>query len=203
MSSGKKKMEYVVRGFDASSKFSRPTGVMSDLETFTEQVVKRQHEAIAVMLLDDVMKESSASFVKENLSGSLYEKVIGRSEDISATDNFHVIDLEIFLDTTDKIVVRNLKSDIRECLIHWAEKSRIKGCRGFRSHAIRTPKYVYEDNGTYVKTQVILSNAIFYADDIVDIMPRTDTHILNDVLLLQKKLSSVLPVIVNVDSFGI
>lgn len=58
-----------------------------------------------------------------------------------------------------------------EAFTRWAEKSRVRGSRGWRVSAVRTPLFEKNDNGDgyLLKTQVLLSNAIFYDQDTVKV----------------------------------
>lgn len=162
---------FVVRGFDAEAEcFQQPTGVIEDKSTFKEVVVKTQPEAIV------------AIFTDSEISGMVVPA--GEPKDV-----LHVVDLNIALSITDKLEVRAVKTELREIIKRWAEKSRVKNRRGFRASAIRTPEFVYHSNGTNVKTQVILSNTIIYSDSKLDDKPQTQTTVLADLANLEKQLS--------------
>ena len=185
----KKKMNYVVRGINVMNEsFDRPTGVMVDKNYFAEKVVDKQFQALSVLFGDPNIMTMSVPYASEAGFNVCNQDVAS----FDHTQMVNVIDLNIVLYTGRKDDVRQLKSIIRETLLHWAEKSRVKNRRGFRSNAIRTPVYEYNASSTSVRTQIILSNAIYYAADVVDIASQDYNSISADLALLHKKLKSEL-----------
>lgn len=186
----KSERNFVVRGFNYSAEhFSTPEGKIADKKTFKEVVVNTQAEAITVMLSDSIIKSMS---VPEVMANAAELKVDGRHATAVLDPNniINVNDLKIVLNSADKQTVRNVKSVLREVLKSWAEKSRVKGRRGFRTSAIRTPIFEYNDISSFVKVQVILSNAIAYSDYKVDVNPQNNFNdIKADLELLKKELA--------------
>jgi hypothetical protein len=166
--SKKSEKTYVIRGFDVFENFGQPTGTIEDKDTFQEVVVKTQAEAIVTILTDPVICS-----------------MVIASQD--PKDVLHITDLNIVLNLTDKLEVRAVKTTLRDIFCLWAEKSRVKNRRGFRASAIRTPEFVYNQYGTNVKVQVILSNAIIYSDTLAETLDESD--ILSDLKLLKKELT--------------
>jgi len=185
MSTKRQKRTFVVRGFNADNEyFPQPTGMIEDKTSFKEVTVDTQAQAVSLMLLDADLK---------TLAAPDDEHFNCAATDAQAAVT--VLDLKIELGTADKEEVREMKTDLREVLKRWAEKSRVKNRRGFRANAIRTPvfEYDYYRDVTTMRTQVILGNAIVYNNG-----PRhgtavvgapTPTMIDNDVKLLSTELT--------------
>ena len=185
---------YLVRGFNFAIEpnFNSPVGVIEDKDTFKELVVNTQAEAIITMLADNDIATMSIRSICDREDPII---IVGEDVAADALTALQVIDLKITLSLTDKLEVRAIKSDLREILKHWAEKSRVKNRRGFRSSAIKTPTFEYGPSETVVKVQVILSSAIIYSSTTVDVTPQTD--VVADVALLEKRLFQKLGSIVN------
>jgi hypothetical protein len=187
---------YTVRGFDVNSVsdiFSKPTGTIDQFSSFTETVVRNQFEAIALMLT--AYRSMSAYDLKKAPSINCTASVnTGQVPSDEANQQIFVIDFSIVLKTNNKTSVKLLKPKIMSTLKTWAEKSRVKGLRGWRISAIKTPTYEYcnDTSETIVRTQVILSNAIIYSNmgnyqvD-CDISPRGH-EILDDLAKFKKQL---------------
>jgi len=187
-----------VRGFNLLDEdfFDNPTGLIEDKTTFEEIIIKTQAEAIITMLSEKSISTMSVSSILTVYNTDLTDLNIKGFCDVNAMDPkemIHVIDLYVFLNTTDKQEVRAIKSDLREVIKRWAEKSRVKNLRGFRASAIRTPVFEYGTYETVMKVQVILSNAIIYNNYNVDIIPREESEIKEDLKLLRKELFKKLP----------
>lgn len=189
MSSKKAERTFVVRGYDAMNElFDNPVGVIEDKSTFKEVVANTQAEAIICMLTDDVI----GTMTPLNLINFADFTLVGQDDFIDsggAKDVLQIIDLKITLGLTDKLEVRATKSALREVIKRWAEKSRSKGRRGFRASAIKTPVFEYAVDETYVRVQVILSNAVLYSDSNGDVAPNSYVSMVDDLALLRKELS--------------
>jgi len=194
--SKKPEKTYIVRGFNFLDEdfFNNPSGVIEDKSTFNEIVVKTQAEAITTMLCEEDISTMSVSSILTVYNDDL--NIEGFS-DVNVRDPkemIHVVDLYVFINTSNKQEVRLIKSDLREVIKHWSEKSRVKNLRGFRASAIRTPVFEYGIFETVMKVQVILSNAIVYNNHNVDIKPREFFDIIADLKLLKKELTKRLPI---------
>jgi hypothetical protein len=184
--SKKQKRVYVVRGFNLEMEsFSAPTGLIEDKGSFKEVTVDSQAVAVATLLTDSTFRTLSIPAVINNddVNSVGYSMAAEEPKNVIS-----VLDVEIILRTDNKSEVRGLKSDLREVLKRWAEKSRVKTRRGFRANAIYTPVFKYEGGETLVRTQVILSNAVVYSDTTVDVSAHTAAHAQADVALLSKEL---------------
>lgn len=158
MSSSKK--PFVVRGFDVTAENTFDyTGVMSKFPSFKEIVVDRQHDAIVEMLTNSTLHTMST----RNLIMTQQGQFPHAADD---TKELSVIDLKFITSLPSVDAFRPYRTGFREVLKTWAEKSRVSGRRGWRLNAIKTPtvEYVLSEHAVIVRTQVILSTAIFYND---------------------------------------
>lgn len=156
------KKPYVVRGFNVTEeqKFDC-TGVITKMDTFTEVTVDTQHEAVVEMLTNSNLATMSARKVSSTSSAAVPDGI----------RELYVIDLTVV--TTDQRAkdLRQCRTPIREALKTWAEKCRIRGTRGWRVNAIKTPTFEFDkkEGSVVIRTQVVLGTAIFYNDDAVKI----------------------------------
>lgn len=179
---------FIVRGVDMdTADFFQPTGVIEDIPNgnFKEVVVKTASEAIITMLTDSIIGTMST---KQLIDCQVISLDGNSTASFEPGNILSAVDITIMLDTIDKLEVRALKTGIRETVKHWAEKSRVKNRRGFRSSAIRTPTFEYLLSITKVKFQVILSNAIVYSNTNADISVVEQAFVSEDMALLRKQL---------------
>jgi hypothetical protein len=195
----KQERTYLIRGFDHNNvnMFLNPEGLIEDKPTFKEAVVKTQADALLTMVFDSTFKTMTVPSILDHADSIDIKGTEGLSTTSDYVESninslFSIIDIDIVLLSSDKIEIKNVKSELREIIKRWAEKSRIKGKRGFRLSAIKTPIFDYRNGTTIVRTQVILSNAIIYNLYNTDINP---INVNFDIGLLTKKLSK------NIDIF--
>lgn len=166
---------FVIRGFDFLSEIiTQPTGLIEHLDTFEEHVEKTKEAAIIKMLSISYLSDSIV--FNENVE-----------------DTLHLINFKISIDSIDKLEIKDMKSEIREIMMRWSEKSRIKNLRGFRVSAIRTPTYIYNIDNTTINFEVILSNTIIYSYSKFNADSRSDEHINSDLMNLKKMLKKRIP----------
>ena len=175
MSSSKQKRSFIIRGFDAEREsFNAPTGVIENMGSFQETVV-------------DITDQSAVAGYVRAVNAMTTDPVFVT---MNSTEKIHAIDLKIEISDTDKLDVRALKTPIREILKRWAEKSRVKGVRGFRLSAIRTPKYDYKNDCTVIRTQVLLADTVIYSDNSINYNSTAVAgYVLADINLLFKELN--------------
>lgn len=199
---------FIVRGFNpCTADFLKPTGVIENVPNFVEKTVRQQFEAITVMLQG--FKNMSSFSVQEGVDeGRLQSYYAQGSSDPFATEPVHAIftvDIDVTLDFSGESIdekrrlVKMLKPDIMETFKRWAEKSRVKNLRGWRASAVKTPivEYDHENDLCHVRTQIITSNAIFYASPAngeveCNIASRDNSQIHADLANLRRKLTKVL-----------
>mgnify|MGYP003576455565 CR=1 FL=1 len=138
---------YIVRGFDVTAAPFTCLGKMQDLDTFTELVVNTQADAVVEMLTHSKIGTMST---RKNYDGDVSELTI--------------IDFRFNTTLSSGDEFRKYRTSFQDVLKTWAEKSRVQGMRGWRANAIKTPTAEVENGSVVVRTQVILSNAVFYND---------------------------------------
>jgi len=186
----KKLKPYIVRGFNLtkeSSGYFDCTGEITKFASFTEIVVNTQADAIVEMLTNSALKTMSTRM--------MIEKDVTRHLSPDQIDELYVIDVKFLTDANSVSGLRQYRTAVRSTLKTWAEKSRVKGRRGWRASAIKTPTYEYDSSTTSVviRTQFILSNAITYSnsDSIVN-MSHNWTEEVDDLTNLKKGMEKAL-----------
>lgn len=162
---------FVVRGLDLNN---TPTfdclGRMVDIQSFHEVTVDRQHDAVAEMLTNSLIGTMSA----RKLLNRLDAQQVPGSASLPPADNVkevYVIDLIIVTTAQSVNDLRPYRSNIRDVIKTWAEKSRVKGRRGWRANALKTASFEYDKTlgCVVIRTQVVLSTAIFYNHDLATV----------------------------------
>lgn len=160
----KSRKSFVIRGFNVESagKFNC-IGKMSDLTSFNEVIADKQHDAVAIMLTNP----SISSLGSYNLMNRKDIQVTPGKNPVDEIKQVYVVDLTIVTTASNVNELRPYRSAIREVIKTWAEKSRVKNRRGWRSSAIKTPTFEIDKSlgSVVIKTQIILSTAIFYDYD--------------------------------------
>lgn len=160
---------YTVRGFKPFSETTfNAFGVLEQFQTFEEKKVEKQHEAL-VELLTGPLGISARTLT--NVTGIGPKNIVDIRQDKAVpADEVIVINLTLECSILNKDQLKDIRPMMVEAFTRWAEKSRVRGSRGWRVSAVRTPAFEKSDTGGYLlKTQVLLSNAIFYDQDTVKI----------------------------------
>jgi hypothetical protein len=193
-----KPREYVVRTFSPSTEgVFDSTGVMSKLNTYKEATVAKQYAAIASLVRGDHSVEEVRHYASQANKHVAPNFQLNDQDSLLALANSNLLGLEVisFAISTDLInkseVVKHGK-EIRQIVQTWAEKSRVKGVRGFRANAIKSPYFeMNKDQGTYdLKFEAILSTAIFYNQNQATIV--TLNNFLADIALFKKRLEKTI-----------
>lgn len=161
---------YTIRGFKPLSEQSfNAMGVLEQFSTFETKTVEKQHEVLVEMLTGPL---AISARTLSNVSGSVTLKnvVDGRTDKTNPVDEVIILNLTLECNL-NKDQLRDFRPLFVEGFTRWAEKSRVRGSRGWRVSAVRNPTFEKSDNaGNYLlKTQVLLSNAVFYDQDTVKI----------------------------------
>lgn len=109
------------------------------------------------------------------------------------TGSAYSVNLSIDVDTGSARNLRSSKSEIRETLKRWAEKSRVKNIRGFRASAIKTPTYALENGSVVIRTSVIFSPVIWYNKRQAKTVRVDHAYMQADVGSLARELAKVVP----------
>ena len=161
---------FTIRGFKPfSEKTFDATGVLEKFTTFETKTVEKQHEAI-VELLTGPLGISARTLTNVSASIGLKNLVDARADQTVPVEEVIVINLTLACDV-NKDQLRDIRPLVVESFTRWAEKSRVRGSRGWRVSAIRTPVFEKDDSGIgyNLKVQILLSNAIFYDQDTVKV----------------------------------
>lgn len=164
------KSHYTIRGFKPFSEQTFNTlGVMEQFTTFETKTVEKQHEVLVEMLTGPL---GISARTLSNVSNGIMKNVV----DVRADKTVPIDEVIIINITLDCDVGKDDLKDIRpvmvESFMRWAEKSRVRGSRGWRVSAVRNPTFEknLSNGGPYLmKAQVLLSNAIFYDQDTVKV----------------------------------
>jgi hypothetical protein len=148
----KSKKPFVVRGFDVTTEgySTKVNGnaaafdckdAMTKFGSFTEVVVDKQHDAVVEMATHSVLSTMSARHLVDS---AVPAHIIQTKSAADAVKELYVVDLVIVTNFTNVADIRPYRSQIRETLKLWAEKSRVRGRRGWRSNAIKTPTVEFD-----------------------------------------------------------
>ena len=161
---------YTVRGFKPFSETTfNAFGVLEQFQTYEERVVEKQHQAL-VEILTGPLGISSRTLT--NVSGIGPKTIIDvRQDKTTPIEEVIVINLTLVCGDLDKSQLKDVRPMFVESFTRWAEKSRVRGSRGWRVSAVRTPTFEKNDKGDgyLLKTRVLLSNAVFYDQDTVKV----------------------------------
>lgn len=161
---------YTIRGFKPFSE-QQPfdtTGVLEKFSTFETKTVENQHTAISELLTGST---GISARTLSTISNSLVKNVVdARIDPTVPVDEVIVINLTLHCAVT-KDDLRTVRPLLVESFTRWAEKSRVRGSRGWRANAVRTPVFEKDPNSSdyLMKVQILLSNAVFYDQDTVKV----------------------------------
>lgn len=88
------------------------------------------------------------------------------------------------------IDLKTARSTLVEVLQRWAEKSRVRGLRGWRSNAVKAPTFKRTDTGWEATTTVVLGTLIVYSDQ-SSTVSISQTDLLNDLKNLKTFLAKM------------
>ena len=160
---------YTIRGFKPFSEQSfDTTGVLEKFASFETKTVEKQHEAIVELLTGSI---GVSARTLTSVSNSLLKNLVDvRTDKTVPADEVIIINLTLSCNI-DKHDLRDVRPLLVDSFTRWAEKSRVRGSRGWRVSAIRTPVFEKEKGsiGYLMKVQILLSNAVFYNQDTVKV----------------------------------
>jgi hypothetical protein len=139
-----KRKPFVIRDFNPTNEGGfNCTGVIDNRATFQEAVTENFIDA-KFMVIDSALNEVSDASVPE----------------------IDVINIKVETPIQSKDDLRSYRTGVREVIKRWSEKCRIRGRRGWRANAIKTPMFKRDPkSGLYdLKFEVILGRKITYND---------------------------------------
>lgn len=162
---------YIVRGLDPSIAAFNCMGVLKDQPGFIE--------------IDEVPTEAKA--VELMLTGVVSKMVTGVPP-VASASYVDVLNIkaEVFVSSTGE--AKKIRKQLAESIKTWAEKSRVRGVRGWRAHALKTPKIQRADGAGYeLDFDAILGHAVFYSDKTMSVGHTDDQAFINDTIFDLKK----------------
>lgn len=156
----KNRKPYIVRGFDLTKEGAFDfTGRMADKKTFVELSINSLADTIVALTTHSVLHTMSARNLVITQPGTL---------SVPADELKEVVVIDLRFETLYSSVddMKRFRTGIRDVLKTWAEKSRVVGRRGWRLSAIKTPTFEFDHkaNCVVIRTQLVLSTAVFYSD---------------------------------------
>lgn len=161
---------FTIRGFKPFSEQNfDATGIVEKFATFETRTVPSQHEAVIELLAGPIGVSARTLSLLNGSSIGVKTLVDARPDQSVAIDEVLVINLTLVCNI-DKDQLKDMRPKLVESFTRWAEKSRVRGSRGWRTSAIRTPVFEKnEDGGYFMKAQILLSSVIFYDQDTIKI----------------------------------
>ena len=162
---------YTVRGLDPSVAAFNCMGVLQDQPGFVEiNEVPTEAKAVELMLTH----------------GAVSKMVTGVSPVTSSYVDVLNIKVEVFANGTSD--AKKLRKAMATSIKTWAEKSRVRGVRGWRAHALKTPKIQRSQGAGYeLDFDAILGHAVFYSDKTLSVGHTDDQAFIADTIYDLKK----------------
>lgn len=143
---------YTVRGIDPSAGPFTCLGAAKDLPNFV-QIEQVPTEAKAIELL---------------LTHPSLSKMVTGVPPVSTSAHVDVLNIKLFVANVASVTeAKAIRKQLADEILNWAEKSRVRGVRGWRAHAIKTPKMqrLHSSSNVYeLDFDAIFGHAIFYND---------------------------------------
>jgi len=160
----KRARPFIVRGFDVATSAFGPEGQMDNQPDFTELVVPNATDAIVALLTDKRLKRMSANVLFENKANYRSVDVPNIHSAVAAVPELSAIKLKVITNASSAHDLADLRGEIGDVIKRWAEKSRVKGVRGWRYSAVQAPKYAKNKVTGKIEIlfDVIVGAAIFY-----------------------------------------
>lgn len=171
-----KAKQFVVRGFDVANTFNS-RGFMDAQPAFLEEITPSQHQATVKLLTNSTLAKMANPLVMD-------------VDPMVVTDR-PVDEVRVKIFTHAVTVDKHDRQRIFMMVKAWAEKSRIKGKRGWRANAVRELRWERDqDSGKMVAfTTVLLGTQVFYTDQTATASPIDAADFNSDVDQLHRELS--------------
>lgn len=160
---------YTVRGLNLDASTFNCQGLLKDQPGFVE-VTNVPTEAKAVELM---------------LTGQVAKMVAGLQP--MTSDSFvDVLNVKVDVNISTSAEAKNLRKLLAESIKTWAEKSRVRGVRGWRAHALKSPKIQKVKQpgvtGYELDFDAILGHAVFYSDKTLSVGHTDDQAFIDDTI---------------------
>lgn len=167
---------YTIRGLDPSAATFNCLGVLQDQPGYVE--------------ITDVPTEAKA--VELMLTHGAVSKMVTGVPSVTASF-VDVLNVKVEVFAIGPSEAKKLRKAMAASIKTWAEKSRVRGVRGWRAHALKTPK-IQRVMGGVGQRQVyeldfdaILGHAVFYSDKIMSVGHTDDQVFITDTIYDLKK----------------
>lgn len=163
---------YTIRGLDPSAASFNCQGLLADQPGYVEITdVPTEAKAVELMLTH----------------GAVSKMVTGVPPVASSFVDVLNIKVDVYAQGTDD--AKKLRKAITKSLFTWAEKSRVRGVRGWRAHALKTPKIQRDKHGAGYELDfdAILGHAVFYNDRTLSVGHTDDQAFIADTIADLKK----------------
>ncbi len=191
------KHPFTVRGFNV---FDQPgfssIGVIESLSTAAHRVERTELAATVALLRGKPFSTMSARNLTEIAPGLNPFNVTQSPNVASADDLPELQSFDLKITTPLLSIDADDKERLADVVNRWAEKSRVRGTRGFRASAVRWPRWEKdEDTGNQVAyTKVLVGTAVFYSSSDVRVLSAddlTDLHVIEDLGNLTRNLTGL------------
>lgn len=145
---------YTIRGLDLTAHPFNCMGELKDQPGYVEiPDVKTEAKAVELLLTHPVI---AGMVALPPVKSESRVDVLNIKAEVFATSTGHA---------------KQIRKQLAEEIKTWAEKSRVRGTRGWRAHALKTPKIAKAKNGKGYELDfdAILGHAVFYTDKTVSV----------------------------------
>ena len=174
---------YLVRAIDTTNPFNC-LGAAKDVPGYIE--------------ITDVPTEAKA--IELLLTHPTVSKMVTALPPIKSQSFVDVVNVKAEVNVSTPAEAKQVRKDLFVAIQSWAEKSRVKGARGWRATALKTPKIQVKKNGSGYELDfdAIFGHAVFYTDSVSSVGHTDDSAFLAETFAdLKKHLKRTYPGLVN------
>jgi hypothetical protein len=174
---------YIVRAIDTVNPFTC-LGAAKDLAGFVE--------------ITDVPTEAKA--IELLLTHPTVSKMVTALPPLTSQSYVDVVNVKADVNVSSASEAKQVRKDLFTAIQSWAEKSRVKGARGWRAHALKTPKVAARKDGSGYELDfdAIFGHAVFYTDSVSSVGHTDDSAFLAETFAdLKKHLKRTYPGLVD------
>lgn len=158
---------YTVRGIDPTGPFTCQ-GLLEQVAGFIE--------------IDAVPTESKA--VELLLTHAGLSKMTTALPPVKSDSYVDVLNIKADVFVSDVAEAKRIRKDLAASIVTWAEKSRVRGVRGWRAHALKSPKVQRSKDGAGYELDfdAILGHAVFYNERVLSVGHTDDQSFIADTI---------------------
>lgn len=144
---------YTIRGLDLAASAFNCQGLLKDQPGYVE--------------ITDVPTEAKA--VELMLTNGALSKMTSGLPPVNSNSFVDVLNVKVNVKVTSTSEAKKIRKELAESIKTWAEKSRVRGVRGWRAHALKSPKIQKTvlsggADAYQLDFDAILGHAVFYND---------------------------------------